>query len=202
MSGSLVSTAVAEQSEPAAAVATQETPAATEPKRQRGARAKGEPRPKKNRPQLTDEEKEARRADRRAKIRQKRRDEKHDMKMSLPDEELELKAEVRTEVRDELLEDVMFRLDEHSAYADWDDETTTYVREVLTRTANNITGALESVDRGDKRWDEIREEVRQYRLRQAADLEDVLGPDEFADFADGMSFTRFASDEQWVRGRL
>ncbi|MEQ1503565.1 MAG: hypothetical protein ABMB14_15110 [Myxococcota bacterium] len=111
------------------------------------------------------------------------------------------KAEARVELREERLESLNDRLDAFGDDAGWDGSTLEDVRTVLIDTSDHITTELARVDRGEADWDEVRRELRQYRLDQAAKVRRRIGDPAFDELVEGMDLERFLGEEP-VRGRL
>lgn len=107
----------------------------------------------------------------------------------------------RSEYREKRLVDMNDRLDRFAANAGWDAALTDDVRQVMLDTIDEITEQLLRVDAGEIEWAEMRREMRAFRVDQAAEVEELLGPESFHDFAEAMGFARFAGEEQ-VRGRV
>lgn len=99
----------------------------------------------------------------------------------------------RQTYRDERLSDLDARLDAYARQAGWDPELTEEVRTLLIETTDGISAVFERIDRGEAVWEDERDEVRDFRLAQAAKVEALLG-DGFLDFVEGMQFTRFLGD--------
>ncbi len=131
--------------------------------------------------------------------RRQRREEERALRdpMLEPDE----RAEARRLYREERLVSVNEKLDAFADERGWDPETTEDVRLIMLDTADRITVALAKVDTDRNEWEEIKADVRQYRLDQASDVEALVGPEEFEAFIANMQFDRFTSDPP-VRGRL
>jgi hypothetical protein len=115
--------------------------------------------------------------------------------------EAEERAEARRMYREDRLVEVNERLDEVAAERDWDPELTEEVRLVLLDTADRITESLARVAGEKQDWDAVKDDLRDFRMRQARELEALLGPDEFDAFVAGMEFERFSTSPP-VRGRL
>lgn len=111
------------------------------------------------------------------------------------------RALARTEFRDERLLDANERLDAHAAKAGWDPERTEEVREILIDTADHVTATLTGIDQGTAEWEQVKAELREYRLAQADKVRALVGDREFDAFVVGMGFERFFGEEP-VRGRL
>lgn len=156
--------------------------AAARPERRRPARA---PRVRKERPPL-----------------EQLLEEKDPMELrdwELPPDE---RATARNQFRDERLTELSGRLDAHAEAFGWDPATTEEVRAVLLETSGRISDTLAQVDAGEVHWLKVRDDLRDFRLQQARDVEEILGPDAFDDWAGDMGFERFPEEGKPVHGRL
>lgn len=114
-----------------------------------------------------------------------------------PRERLEpdVRAEVRVGEREERLLDTNERLDRYAAEAGWDEATTEEIRVILIDTADLISDTIARVDLGESTWEDVRDELRTYRLDQADAVKAVIGEEAFPAFTEGMGFDRFVGDE-------
>jgi hypothetical protein len=112
------------------------------------------------------------------------------------------KSQMRQEMRKELVDDILFRLDGHGQGRGWDEATTDTVRALFLDSSEHVSLLLGSVDEGSSGWDEVRRELREYRLDTARDVEEVLGKSEWDVFVSDMQFGRFTEGDEPVRGRL
>lgn len=111
------------------------------------------------------------------------------------------KAKARREAREAATRDVLDRLDGYGAEAGWDPAVTADMKALFADTSDRIGRVLANVDRGNADWDEVRRELRQFRLDAAAEAEVLLGPEAFEAFVQEMDFQRFHGEEP-IRGRL
>ncbi len=111
------------------------------------------------------------------------------------------KAQARRQTREEISDEIRERVDAYAMEAGWDAQTHAEVKAIFEETSQKITRVLGKVDRGELEWNDVRRELRQYRLDSAAEVEGILGPEAFRDFTGTMDFQRFQGDEP-VRGRL
>jgi hypothetical protein len=111
------------------------------------------------------------------------------------------KATARSEFREERLSEVDAQLDAYAEKKGWDPEFTEEVRSLLVDTMDHIGEQLARVDRGELPWEEVRSELRQFRLDRASELEELLGND-FDEFAQQMSFGRFLGEPPPGRARF
>jgi hypothetical protein len=111
------------------------------------------------------------------------------------------KATARSEFREERLSEVDAQLDAYAEEKGWDPELTEEVRSLLVDTMDHIGQELARVDRGELPWEEVRTELRQFRLERASELEELLGRD-FDEFAEAMSFGRFLGEPPPGKARL
>jgi hypothetical protein len=111
------------------------------------------------------------------------------------------RAALRDELREERIVSLADRLDGYAAEAGWDPELTDRVAEVMLGTTDKIGRNLARVDRGEVEWNEVRGELRDYRIDQARKVRNLLGDEEFDRFVDGMDLARFMG-ERPIRGRL
>jgi hypothetical protein len=115
-----------------------------------------------------------------------------------PDERALARNEFRLERQAELAE----RLEQHALDAGWDAQTTDAVQDVLLATTDRISDALDRVDRGEVPWDQVRDEMRDFRIDQARDVREILGPEAFDAWVVDMGFERFPDEGPPVHGRL
>ena len=141
---------------------------------------------------------EGRRFDRKAKVKAAKEQPKKERKRILEPDEL---VWARTEFREQRMDDMNRRLDAHAQEEDWDEDVTEEVRDILGETIDRITDRLVEVDRGDEDWAEMKRDMRAFRERQADRVAEVLGPDRFEAFVEGMGFSRFEGEEP-ISGRL
>lgn len=118
-----------------------------------------------------------------------------------PEIEPDERAGLREEMREERLGSLSDRLDAYADEAGLDPQATERVRDVMIDTTDRITRDLARVDRGEATWDEVRRDLRQYRLDQANKVRKLLGDDQFDDLVQGMGLERFMGEEP-IRGRL
>ncbi|MEZ4236056.1 MAG: hypothetical protein R3F59_07825 [Myxococcota bacterium] len=111
------------------------------------------------------------------------------------------KAALRDEVRQERIASLSDRLGGYAAENGWDPEVEGRVEQIMLATTDKISRNLERVDRGEADWSEIRDDLRDYRIDQAKRIRNLLGDDEFDNFAAEMDLTRFMGDRP-IRGRL
>ena len=104
-------------------------------------------------------------------------------------------------MREDVAAEIRARVDDYAVEAGWDAETHAEVKAIFEETQDRISRVLGRVDRGELAWNDVRRELRQYRLDSAAEVEGLLGEDGFRDFAETLDFQRFLGDEP-IRGRL
>lgn len=102
--------------------------------------------------------------------------------------EPEERKELRDLVREERWADTEAKLADYAETAGWNEALTEEVGIILGDTHTGVSELLLRVDAGELSWDELKPELRDFRLVQGNRLRDVLGDPGFLAFAEGMDF--------------
>lgn len=105
--------------------------------------------------------------------------------------EPEERKELRDLVREEQWAETETRLYGYAEKVGWDPALTDEVRTILEETTNGVSKRLRKVDAGKATWEELKPELREFRMEQAEQLRETLGDDGFLKFAEGMDFWRY-----------
>jgi hypothetical protein len=111
------------------------------------------------------------------------------------------RARERRDVREGVSGEIREQVDAYGARSGWDPAMREGVVQIFDDTSDRITRVLSRVDRGEVSWNDVRREVRQYRLDSAAEVRGLLGDERFRELANEMDFQRFVEDSP-TRGRL
>jgi len=97
------------------------------------------------------------------------------------------RAAKRDELRASRFERTEARINDIAETLAWDEPTTAEVIDRMREGHDGITAIMESVDRGEKTWNEARAEMRDARAEQADAVREILGDDGYDEFAGTMA---------------